>query len=344
MSLITLAEQRKLPDSLIRLGIRRLLRQRLAELSAQDLERADHYKRALLAELHESPIAIETEAANEQHYEVPAAFYRYVLGERLKYSACYYERADDTLDRAEESMLSRYLERAELMDGQSVLELGCGWGSLTLYMAEHFPRSRILGVSNSHSQRGYIMAEAERRGLDNVEILTCDVNELDLEERFDRVVSIEMFEHMRNYRSLFDKIGEWLTPGGKLFVHIFCHRNLMYPFETEGDDNWMGRHFFTGGLMPAADTLLHFQQKLVIDRHWLVSGRHYGQTSEHWLENCDRYKEEIVALFEDSYGRGQGRLWWQRWRIFFMACAELFAYDGGNEWLVSHYRFVKPGE
>lgn len=344
MSLITLAEQKKLPDALIRVGIRRLLRQRLDELSADDLEIADDYKRELLASLYESPIAIETDAANEQHYEVPAEFYRRVLGKRLKYSACYYESDSDDLDRAEEAMLSRYLERAELADGQRILELGCGWGSLTLFMAEHLPRAQITGVSNSKSQRAHIMAEAEKRGLNNVDIITCDVNELEMEEQFDRVVSIEMFEHMRNYGSLFDKIGDWLLPGGKLFVHIFCHRNLMYPFETEGDDNWMGRYFFTGGLMPAADTLLHFQQKMSIEKHWLVSGRHYGQTSEHWLDNCDRHRDEIVALFEQTYGKGQGRLWWQRWRIFFMACAELFAYDNGNEWLVSHYRFVKVGE
>ncbi|EDY85944.1 cyclopropane-fatty-acyl-phospholipid synthase [gamma proteobacterium HTCC5015] len=341
MSLITLAEQKKLPDALIRLGIRQLLKQRLDEQNASNLEAADEDKRALLASLHESPIAIETDAANEQHYEVPADFYRYVLGKHFKYSACLYRDESDDLDTAEAAMLALYLERAELQDGQHILELGCGWGSLTLYMAEHLPSARILAVSNSNSQREYIMGEAKKRGLSNVEVRTCDVNELELDESFDRVVSIEMFEHMRNYRHLFEKIAGWLRTDGKLFVHIFCHRNLMYPFETEGDDNWMGQYFFTGGLMPSTDTLLHFQQHLDIDQQWLVNGKHYALTSEAWLENCDQHKLEIIKLFESNYGEGKGKLWWQRWRMFFMACAELFAYDEGNEWLVSHYRFVK---
>jgi cyclopropane-fatty-acyl-phospholipid synthase len=344
MSLIDLAEQKKLPDSLIRAGIRRLLKQRLEELRADNLELADDLKRKLLTELKTSPIAIETDAANAQHYEVPAAFFRQVLGSHLKYSACYFEAGQNDLSQAEQCMLASYLERADLNDGQSILELGCGWGSLTLHMATQLPNARIVAVSNSHSQREYILAEATRRGLANVQVLTCDINKLRLDERFDRIVSVEMFEHMRNYGLLFDKIGDWLVPGGKLFVHIFCHRNLMYPFDTEGDDNWMGRHFFTGGLMPAADTLLHFQQRLDIEQQWLVNGKHYAQTAEAWLHNCDRHRADIITLFEQCYGRNQGKLWWQRWRMFFMACAELFAYDEGNEWLVSHYRFSKRGD
>lgn len=341
MSLISLAEQKRFPDTIIRMGIRRLLRQRLSDQRADDLQQADRIKQALMAELHQSPIAIDTDAANSQHYEVPAQFYKLALGKHLKYSACLYSDSITELDDAELAMLDCYLERAQLQDGQDILELGCGWGSLTLHMARRFPNANIIGVSNSNSQREHIMAQAQNEGLSNIEIRTCDVNVLALEEQFDRVVSIEMFEHMRNYRHLLENIATWLRAEGQLFVHIFCHRNLMYPFETQGDDNWMGRYFFTGGLMPAADTLLHFQEHFTIDRQWLVNGKHYAKTSEAWLDNTDKHKDTIIALFEDCYGKNQGKLWWQRWRLFFMSCAELFAYNDGNEWLVSHYRFKK---
>ncbi len=341
MSLIDLAEQGALPDHLVRFGIKRLLKQRLTELRADDLEAADALKRELLASLHESPIAIETAAANAQHYEVPTAFFRQVLGRNLKYSACLFRPGTDHLDNAEEAMLALYLERADLQDGQHILELGCGWGSLTLHMAEHLPQAHITAVSNSDSQREHILSEAGQRGLANVDVLTCDVNTLEFERAFDRVVSVEMFEHLRNYGRLFAKIASWLNDDGKLFVHLFCHRNLMYPFEPEGDDNWMGRHFFTGGLMPAADTLLHFQEQLNIEQQWLINGRHYAKTAEAWLQNCDRHRAAIIGLFESCYGAGNGKLWWQRWRLFFMACAELFACHQGNEWLISHYLFTK---
>ena len=252
MSLIDLCERGLLPDALTRLGIRRLSAQRLRDEGAHDLEAADQRFRRLLDELRRSPIAIETAAANDQHYEVPARFFELCLGKRLKYSSCYYANGDEDLDTAEEAMLALYGERAELADGQRILELGCGWGSLTLWMAQRYPNARITGVSNSRTQREHILAQAARRGLGNVEIITCDVNQLQLpEHQFDRAVSIEMFEHMRNYQHLLGRVSRWLVPGGKLFVHIFCHRSLMYPFETEGEDNWMGRHFFTGGLMPA---------------------------------------------------------------------------------------------
>ncbi|MCD2449872.1 cyclopropane-fatty-acyl-phospholipid synthase family protein [Methylicorpusculum oleiharenae] len=343
MSLIALAEAGKVPDTLIRWGIRRLLKQRLHEEFADDVERQSQRYRDLLAELRLSPIAIETEAANQQHYEVPAAFYRYALGKHLKYSSCYWDHETDNLDEAEAKMLTISCERAELTDGQNVLELGCGWGSLTLWMAAHYPGSRITSVSNSNSQREYINEQARQRGLNNIEVITCDVNQLSLDRTFDRIVSVEMFEHMRNYDSLLNKVASWLRPGGKLFVHIFCHRYLAYPFETEGDDNWMGRYFFTGGMMPARDTLLHFQTQLSIECQWDVSGRHYQQTSEAWLNNVDTHKEAILQLFGETYGKTEAALWVQRWRLFFMACAELFGYRGGNEWLVAHYRFAKTG-
>jgi cyclopropane-fatty-acyl-phospholipid synthase len=342
MSLIDLCERGLVPDALTRLGIRRLCAQRLREEHDGDAVAAWMRFRELLDGLRGSPLAIETDAANRQHYEVPAHFFELCLGKRLKYSSCYYPTGRETLDQAEEAMLALYGERAELADGMRILELGCGWGSLTLWMAERFPNARILGVSNSASQREHILGQCAKRGLNNVEILTRDVNVLDLgERRFDRVVSVEMFEHVRNYRVLFERIAGWLDPGGKLFCHIFCHRELMYPFETEGEDNWMGRYFFTGGLMPAADTFLHFQEHLRLEEQWRLSGTHYERTSNHWLENQDRHADEILRLFEDVYGKAEAKIWAQRWRMFWMACAELFGYAGGNEWLVAHYRFQK---
>ena len=340
MSLIDLAERGLLPDALVRLGIRRLCGQRLREEGDGDLAAADARFRALLDELRRSPIAIETAAANEQHYEVPTRFFELCLGRRLKYSSCFYPTGGESLDEAEEAMLALYGQRAGLADGQRILELGCGWGSLTLWMAERFPNARITGVSNSRTQREHILAQAARRGLGNVEIITCDVNRLELPAGgFDRCVSIEMFEHMRNYRHLLGNIAGWLAPGGKLFVHIFAHRSLMYPFETAGEDNWMGRYFFTGGLMPSADTLLHFQDDLSIEQRWLLSGRHYERTANQWLENQDRNRDEVMSVLASCYGADEASRWHQRWRMFWMACAELFGYENGQQWLVAHYLF-----
>ncbi|MBT3811567.1 MAG: class I SAM-dependent methyltransferase [Gammaproteobacteria bacterium] len=341
MQLIDLAEQRRLPDYLIRLGIRHLLKVRLRDEYADDVELQSQRYDQLLDELRQSPIAIETDAANQQHYEVPADFFRLSLGEHLKYSSCYWDKETQNLDQAEAHMLQLYVQRAELKDGQNILELGCGWGSLTLFMAKQLPNSRITGVSNSNSQRKYILQQAADRGLDNIEIITCDVNQLELKQQFDRIVSVEMFEHMRNYEYLLSHIANWLKQDGKLFVHIFCHRYLAYPFETEGDDNWMGRYFFTGGLMPGRDTLLHFQQHLDITAQWDVSGTHYQKTAEAWLQNTDQHEQAIIDLFTTSYGEQEAKLWLQRWRIFFMSCAELFGYRQGNEWLVAHYLFSK---
>mgnify|MGYP006314873279 FL=1 len=342
MSLIDLCERGLVPDVLTRYGIRRLSAQRLQDEGASDLRAADERFRTLLDALRQSPIAIETAAANEQHYEVPTRFFELCLGKRLKYSSCFYATGSEDLDAAEEAMLALYGERAELADGQRILELGCGWGSLTLWMAQRFPNARITGVSNSRTQREHILAQAAQRGLGNVEIITCDVNRLELPEgEFDRTVSIEMFEHMRNYQHLLGNVSRWLKPGGKLFVHIFCHRSLMYPFETQGEDNWMGKYFFTGGLMPSADTLLHFQRDLTIEQRWLLPGTHYERTANHWLENQDRHREEVMSVLVQAYGAAEAARWNQRWRMFWMACAELFGYAGGNEWLVAHYRFVK---
>ena len=340
LNAIDLAERGIVPDWLIRISIRRLLRRRLREEHAGDPETQSEQFARRVDELTRSEIAIETDAANEQHYEVPAGFYQRVLGRHLKYSSGLWNGEAGDLDEAESNMLKTTCDRAQLADGQRILELGCGWGSLTLWMAEHYPAGRITAVSNSSSQREFIMGEAARRGLDNVEVLTCDVNRLQVEPGFDRVVSVEMFEHVRNYRRLMGNIASWLKPDGLLFVHIFCHRTLMYPFETQGEDNWMGRHFFTGGLMPAADTLLCFQEDLKLRRRWLVNGRHYGRTSRAWLERLDADREGVKAAIEEGAGGVEVQL--QRWRMFFMACEELFAFRGGSEWMVGHYLFEHP--
>ncbi|MBY6205619.1 SAM-dependent methyltransferase [Halomonas denitrificans] len=341
MSAIDWAERGWVPDTLIRQAIRRLLRQRLREEFVDDVERQGEVFERRIGELRESEIALETEAANEQHYEVPAGFYELALGRHLKYSSAYFPDGVRSLDEAEAAMLALTCERAGLQDGQAVLELGCGWGSLTLWMAEQYPGSSIVGVSNSASQRRHILARAADRGLDNIEILTCDVNRLELDRTFDRVVSVEMFEHVRNYRRLLERIAGWLTDDGQLFVHVFCHRFLMYPFETQGDDNWMGQHFFTGGLMPSADTFFRFQDHLRVTRRWLVDGRHYARTSRAWLDNLDRNRDAALALFENDGSDVPARIRVQRWRMFFMACEELFAYNGGSEWPVAHYRFER---
>jgi cyclopropane-fatty-acyl-phospholipid synthase len=340
--LLGLAERGLLPDALLRLGIRRMCADRLREERAGGLSAQGERQAQLIELLRHSPVAIETAAANAQHYELPPAFFEHCLGPRLKYSCCHYPRGDETLAEAEEAMLALYGERAELTDGQRILELGCGWGSLTLWMAARYPNARITAVSNSHGQRHHIEAQCRRRGLANVRVLTRDVNALELAAgQFDRCVSIEMFEHVRNYQLLMQRIAGWLAPGGKLFVHIFAHRTLAYPFEVAGADNWMGRHFFTGGLMPAADTLLHFQQALALEQRWLLDGTHYQKTANHWLQRQDRQRNAVMAVLRQAYGE-QAPLWFQRWRMFWMACAELFGYADGQAWLVAHYRFVRP--
>ncbi|MBX3725864.1 MAG: class I SAM-dependent methyltransferase [Xanthomonadales bacterium] len=343
MTAIRLAERGLLPDWLIRAGIRQLNRQRLRSLMAGGAAAAARRQEMLLAELADSPLAIETAAANEQHYELPPEFFALCLGPRFKYSACLFEDAGRTLAQAEEAMLSLYAERAGLADGQDILELGCGWGSLSLWLAQRYPDARITGVSNSAPQRRFIESRAEALGLDNLRILTCDVNVLQLPaSSFDRVVSIEMFEHLRNYRTMLARIAGWLRPGGALFVHIFCHERLAYPFETQGGHNWMGRYFFTGGLMPAFDTLAHFQDDLRLEQRWRVDGHHYQRTADAWLANHDANAEAVMAVMRQTYGEADAALWNQRWRIFWMACAETFGFAGGGEWLVGHYLFRKP--
>ncbi len=336
------AERGLLPDVLLRWGTRQLCRRRLRTERAGGLSEQARRFESQLAELRASEVAIHTDAANAQHYELPPAFFAACLGPHLKYSCAYYPHGDETLAAAEEAMLALYCERAELTDGQDILELGCGWGSLTLWMAERYPRARICAVSNSAAQRGYIQQQCTQRGIGNVSVITADVNRLALPAAaFDRCVSIEMFEHMRNYETLLARIAGWLRPQGKLFVHIFAHATLMYPFETQGEDNWLGRHFFTGGLMPAASTLPRFQRDLRLEQQWAVDGTHYARTANDWLRNQDRNHARVLGILAEAYGHEHAALWLQRWRLFWIACAETFNYAGGQEWLVAHYRFAR---
>ncbi len=333
----TIAERGYVPDFLVRREIRRLVRERLHEerRGSQAMREARYAE--LIDTLGRSPVALHTEAANAQHYEVPTRFFQIVLGRHLKYSACLWQDDDDDLDAAEANMIALYAERAGLHDGQRILDLGCGWGSFSLWAAQRYPVAQFTAVSNSRSQRTFIEKRAKLLGLHNLEVITADANALDFPTgAFDRVVSVEMFEHVRNYRTLLERIARWLAPDGKLFVHIFCHRELMYPFETEGADNWMGRHFFTGGLMPAADTLTHFQQHLRVENRWPLSGRHYQRTAAAWLERMDDHPDAVHSALVGAYGDDVDR-WIQRWRFFFMACEELFGYRDGDEWQVCHY-------
>jgi cyclopropane-fatty-acyl-phospholipid synthase len=333
------------PEFLIRRGIRRLLAQRLAEEGRGSLEDQQARHMAFIAGLRSSRLALHPEAANEQHYELPATFFAAVLGPRLKYSSGLYAEGVETLAQAEDAMLALTIERAGLRDGDSILELGCGWGSLTLCMAARFPASRITAVSNSRSQREFILARATQMGLANVEVLTRDVNVLDFPDtqRFDRIVSVEMFEHLRNYEQLFASIARWLRPAGTLFVHVFTHRRHAYAFESRDASDFMARHFFTGGLMPSDSLLLYFQGPLVVRGHWHVAGTHYQRTAEAWLANMERQRDALLPVFHGVYGTAQ-RQWWTWWRVFFMSCAELWGYSGGREWFVSHYLFEKPAD
>ena len=293
---------------------------------------------AFASHLKESAIALLPEKANEQHYEVPAEFFELTLGPNLKYSGAYWPEGTESLSEAEEAMLRLTVKRADLVDGQEILELGCGWGSLTLHMAQRFPNARITAVSNSAPQRRFIEARAPQ----NVRVITADMNDLRLQKRFDRIVSVEMFEHMRNYRDLLHRICGWMKPDARLFVHVFCHRDYAYPFETEGDDNWMGRYFFTGGIMPSFDLFQYFDNDLFIEKDWRVSGTHYERTARAWRENLEEQRDPVMSVLKKTHG-GEADRWFHRWRLFFLACEELFGYRGGSEWLVAHYRFAPRG-
>lgn len=337
----TLLEKEVVPDFILRRKIRGLLKERLKEEQQPDDQSLQSHIRALVQELSESPIAVNTSDANEQHYELPTEFFQYVLGPHMKYSSGWWENGVKTFEDSEFQMLKLTCEHAELKGGQEVLELGCGWGSLSLFMAEHYPTSLFTVVSNSRTQKKYIDAQAAKRGLNNLRVITADMNMFDIDQKFDRVVSVEMFEHMRNYKMLMKRISGWLKPEGKLFVHIFTHHKYAYKFEVKDDSDWMSKYFFTGGIMPSNDLLFYFNDDLVKEQQWLINGTNYRKTSEAWLSNMDENRDAIILIMNSTYGAEKGMLWFAYWRIFFMSCAELWGYNDGKEWMVSHYLFNK---
>ena len=335
-------EQGVVPDGVTRGGIRALLRQRLATLPTQDCEAAAHAVRDFVAWMDAAPIAAVPELANAQHYELPPEFFVEVLGPRRKYSSCLWAPGVETLAQAEDASLRVTAERAGISDDMEVLEMGCGWGAFSLYVADRFPNCRVTGVSNSQGQRSFIEAQARARGIGNLTIITADMNQFQAPGRYDRVVSIEMFEHMRNHRQLFARVHDWLKPGGRFLMHIFVHRAHPYAFEDQGPSDWMSQYFFSGGIMPSDDLPLHFQDHLRLLARWRWDGRHYERTLNTWLAQMDAARPRVWPILEQTYGAAQAGVWWMRWRLFFMACAELFGYRDGQEWWVSHYLFERP--
>ena len=339
--LIKLAENGTLPDFMIEFGIKRLCNQRLIWAENIGPEKLQSHHQEWVEKLKDSPIALVPEKANEQHYELPPGFFELCLGKHLKYSCGFWEPSTKDLDTSELLMLEKSVQRAQLSDNMDILELGCGWGSLTLFMARKYPNSKITAVSNSNDQRKFIENKCSSEGITNVKVITCDMNDFDIDKQFDRVVSIEMFEHMRNYKILLHKISNFLKDGGKLFVHIFTHHTMVYPYEDNGPGDWMAREFFSGGIMPSHNLLLNFQDDLKIESQWKLSGTHYSKTSYAWLKEMDSNKSNIMRIFKDTYGADNAKMWFQRWRIFYLSCAVMFGMKNGTEWGVSHYRFKK---
>jgi len=335
------------PDCIVRRGVRTLIKNRFDEENKGVITDRFVRKQNFIRELKSQPIAISTTEANEQHYELPSEFFCLTLDKKfLKYSSCYFGYGDSTheiktLEDAAEAMLNIYIDRAQVKDGMDILDLGCGWGSLSLFLAEKFPNAKITSVSNSNTQRTFIQDKQKEKGIYNITVITADINTFEISLQFDRIISIEMFEHMKNYEALLHKISKWLKPNGKLFVHIFSHHSFAYNFIAKSASDWLSKYFFTNGTMLSDESLLYFQRDLCLSNHWIVDGRNYGETSEHWLRNLDKNKNEVLKIFSNTYGKENAIKWYIRWRLFFISVAELFNYNNGQQWIISHYLFEK---
>jgi cyclopropane-fatty-acyl-phospholipid synthase len=326
------------PDIILKIIINYLNRKRLRNEDLGSVEKNQEKLMKIIEELKKSPIALTPELANQQHYELPFDYFDLVLGHYKKYSCCYFYENED-LDKAEKNMLDLYIDRAEIKNGQTILDLGCGWGSFSLYIAEKFPKCKIIGVSNSRLQKEYIDKKIQQMKLKNLKIITKDMNHFNTNQKFDRIVSIEMFEHMRNYELLLRKINKFLKRNGKLFVHIFVHKSFCYYYEVKDETDWMAKYFFTNGIMPSVNLLHYFQKDLMIEKEWHINGIHYYKTSKHWLKNHLKHKKEIMNIFRKHYDDAE--LWYIRWKIFYLAVMEFFKTNQGNEWFVAHYLFKK---
>ncbi|XP_019625206.1 PREDICTED: (S)-coclaurine N-methyltransferase-like [Branchiostoma belcheri] len=338
------AEQKLPSDEEVRGGVQGSLKYWVGKLECGgDVEKQWFYKQKFIKKLRESDIALETDKANEQHYEVPTEYFTTVLGKWRKYSCCYWPEGVNDLEQAEEAMMKMYAEKAKLEDGHAVMDLGCGWGAMTLWVLQNYPQCTVVCVSNSQTQREYIEGEARKRGFGNrLEAVTADANVFSTDKTFDRIFSIEMFEHMRNYERLFQKVSSWLKPDGLLFTQILCHREFPYAFDTrqDADTEWMAKHFFTGGTMPSADLFLYFQEEVCLVDHWRLNGKHYTKTLDTWLEKLDANIDQVREIMTKTYGEGAAKQIFN-WRMFFMFCSEVFQYKEGNEWMVSFHLFRK---
>lgn len=333
--LLSIAEVGLIPDVFIKTAVRFITKKRLNESGIHE------NKLNVIKSISEGGIAEKTDDANEQHYEVPPEFFKYALGKNLKYSCSFFDKTD-SLDEAEKSMLELYIERADIQEGHDILDLGCGWGSFSLYVAEKYPSVSITAVSNSKDQIAFIQNEAKRRGLFNIKASKMDVNNLDLDNKFDRIVSIEMFEHLRNYKLILNSLNSLLKPDGRLFVHIFCHKELTYFYEIKNNYDWMTKYFFEGGIMPSQDIFKYFDDKLEVINQWDVNGNHYAKTCKAWLNNHYKNKDKILDIFDKHYDKP--KIWFNRWRIFFLSCEAFFAINNGKEYFVSHYLLKKSNK
>ena len=339
---IAAAESGLVPESALRRGIRTLCARHAAELGRRSAEESEAELAAFVAHMRNSPVALVPDAANRQHYELPPELFAQMLGPHRKYSCCLWEDGAADLGAAEEAALAATCRRADVQDGQCILELGCGWGSLTLWIAERYPSCRILGVSNSAPQRVWVMAEAERRGLPNVEVQTIDANDFRPVGRFDRILSVEMFEHLRNWEEMLRRLEPALTPEGRVFLHVFCHRAVAYEYRTDRSEDWLGRHFFTGGMMPSRDLLHRLSIPFDVEEEWTWSGENYRRTADAWVERLDAGRDEVRRILAGLRGGEDAAREVRRWRMFFLACSELFGWHGGREWMVLHARLARP--